>query len=90
MRHRLVAIVHGRVQGVGYRRFAERRAGECGVSALPWNRPDGTVEVRAEGSRAALEALLAALRAGPPAARVDRVDEIWTDAGEAERKRGRS
>ena len=44
------------------------------------NLPDGTVELAAEGSRPALEALLRHVRAGPPRARVDAVDVEWQSA----------
>lgn len=77
--HRLFAVVHGRVQGVGYRWFVSRRAEEHGVRGTARNRPDGTVEVTAEGARPALEALLGDLREGPVRARVDRVDEAWSE-----------
>jgi acylphosphatase len=44
------------------------------------NRPDGTVEVVAEGPRSDLEALLAFLRVGPPAAVVTEVEIRWPAA----------
>jgi acylphosphatase len=66
----------------------ERRACEAGVSALAWNRPDGTVEVRADGGKTALEALLRQLETGPPAARVDRVDESWSELPGAGKRSG--
>lgn len=77
--HHLHAIVHGKVQGVGFRWFVRHRAGEHGVAGEVRNLPDGAVEVRAEGARAALEALLDDLRAGPTRARVERVDERWSE-----------
>jgi acylphosphatase len=77
--HHLLAVVHGRVQGVGFRWFVSRRAGEHGVAGTVRNLPGGGVEVRAEGPRAALEALLDDLRSGPPRSRVERVDELWSE-----------
>lgn len=38
------------------------------------------MEVVAEGPRPALEALLAALRVGPPGAHVEKVDVSWEEA----------
>ena len=73
------AVVHGRVQGVGFRWFVVRRATEHGVNGAVRNQPDGSVEVRAEGSRRALLALLDDLRAGPARARVERVDDAWSE-----------
>ncbi len=42
-------VVRGRVQGVGYRAGCCRRAQELGVGGWVRNRPDGCVEVEAEG-----------------------------------------
>lgn len=78
----LRATVHGRVQGVLFRDFVERRAAGLGLLGYVRNQPDGTVYVEAEGDRDKLEKLLAYLNAGPPAARVDRVDFTWSQ-GEA-------
>ena len=78
---RLHALVSGRVQGVYFRAFIQRHAQALGLSGWARNLPDGaTVEVMAEGSRAALDGLLAHLREGPPGARVDVVEESWTPA----------
>ena len=80
-RARLVALVRGRVQGVGYRMFAIRHGQALGLSGYVRNLPDHrTVEVVAEGPRAALEKLLAQLRRGPYGARVEAVDTTWGPA----------
>lgn len=80
-RARLEAQVTGRVQGVGFRAFVQRQAQQAGCTGFVRNSADGqTVEVTAEGSHAALEGLLAALRRGPRLARVAHVDVIWTAA----------
>jgi len=77
----LRALVRGRVQGVWFRAFAQGRARELGLRGFARNLSDGvTVEVVAEGPRPALEALLAALRVGPPGAYVERVDVSWGEA----------
>ena len=74
---RLHAIVYGIVQGVNFRYYTTLRAQALDLTGWVRNRPDGTVEVSAEGSRAALEQLLAFLREGPGPAHVDRVDAEW-------------
>jgi len=80
-RARLVALVHGRVQGVGYRLFAIRHAQALGLTGHVRNLPDHrTVEVVAEGPREALDTLLVQLRRGPHAARIDAVDTTWGPA----------
>ncbi len=68
-------LVRGRVQGVGFRWFVEREARTLGVNGWVRNTHDGCVEVLAMGSREQLSTLLARLRTGPRAARVDAVDE---------------
>jgi acylphosphatase len=74
---RLHAIVQGRVQGVSFRYYTVNRARELGVTGYVRNRWDETVEVVAEGQRAALEELLAYLREGPRAAFVTGVSVEW-------------
>ncbi|MGO9409840.1 MAG: acylphosphatase [Spirochaetia bacterium] len=73
----LRALVHGRVQGVGFRWSAVREARSLGLSGLVANRPDGTVEVIAEGDPARLARLVNWLEKGPPGARVSSVDVEW-------------
>ena len=74
------AIVRGRVQGVGYRFFAERAARDAGVRGWVRNLPDGTVETLAEGEDQAVHRYFERLRKGPLGSRVDVVDV--TDAAE--------
>jgi acylphosphatase len=74
---RLEAIVHGRVQGVSYRHYTQRRARQLGLVGHVRNLWDGTVEVVAEGDRADLEQLLAFLHTGPQSAVVTNVDIRW-------------
>jgi acylphosphatase len=80
---RLHAVVHGTVQGVGYRWFVDRIANELGLTGWVANRSGGIVEVVAEGPPHQLDDLAAALRRGPANAWVHRVDE---DRGPATRE----
>jgi acylphosphatase len=73
--------VEGRVQGVGYRAFVEMRAAELGLTGWVRNRRDGSVEAVLQGSPDAVEAVLDACRAGPPASRVARLDIIGEGVG---------
>jgi acylphosphatase len=57
----LHAVVHGRVQGVGFRYFVVERALSLGLRGYTRNRDDGSVEVLALGPRPVLENLLARL-----------------------------
>lgn len=68
------AIVRGRVQGVGFRYFVRKAAGELGVRGWVRNCPDGTVEVEAEGSEGQLDEFEVRLNQGPALARVSSVD----------------
>lgn len=70
-------VVSGRVQGVGFRYFVRLRALEHGVRGVVRNLAGGEVEIHAEGSRAALEALVADVSTGPTSARVEHVSESW-------------
>jgi acylphosphatase len=60
--------ITGRVQGVGYRMWAERTAVQLGISGWVRNRSDGTVELLATGSEGAIAALIRACNEGPRAA----------------------
>jgi acylphosphatase len=67
--------VSGRVQGVGFRFFAERIAASLGVGGYVRNLYDGRVEVYAIGSAEQMEKLKNALQRGPRMAAVDLVEE---------------
>jgi acylphosphatase len=71
---RLVASVHGFVQGVGFRWFVQREAERLQLAGWVANQLDGTVEVVAEGPEESLERLLAALWEGPLGSSVSRVE----------------
>jgi acylphosphatase len=75
------AVVAGRVQGVGFRFFAERTARELGVRGWVRNLPDGRVESLAEGEEETVSRYLSRLREGPAMSRVTDVrieDAAWT------------
>lgn len=77
---RLEAVVHGRVHGVGFRVYALRVARDLGLRGWVANEPGGRVRVVAEGDAESLYSLVQGLRAGPPAALVERVEEHWAPA----------
>ncbi len=72
--HRAVRVM-GRVQGVGFRWWARQTAEEIGVRGTVRNAVDGSVEVAFAGSADAVARFEEALRAGPPYARVDYLEE---------------
>jgi acylphosphatase len=67
-------IVHGRVQGVGFRYSVARAAQSRGAAGWVSNRPDGTVEAAFEGEPDAVDSLVRFCRDGPRGAVVDRVE----------------
>jgi len=64
-------LIRGRVQGVGFREAMRREAIARGCTGWVRNRRDGSVEAVVQGDPAAVEAIIAWARRGPPAARVD-------------------
>jgi acylphosphatase len=80
MAARLRALVSGRVQGVAFRWYAQQTAIAQGLTGWIRNRRDGRVEVCVEGERKEVESFAAWLRRGPSPARVDSVEETWTEA----------
>jgi len=69
-------IVTGRVQGVGYRRWAEGEALRLGLDGWVRNRRDGSVEALVAGPDEAVAAFVAACRRGPRGAAVADVTEL--------------
>jgi acylphosphatase len=76
-------ILSGRVQGVGFRYFAQDAARREGLHGYVTNQDDGTVEVKAEGDAEALDRFERTLRQGPSRSRVETVaiDEVSPDQG---------
>lgn len=68
-------VLHGRVQGVGFRAFTRNAAVALGLTGWVRNRSDGTVEVEVEGSAPELDELRRRLRQGPTFSRVERLEE---------------
>jgi acylphosphatase len=73
-RVRVIARITGTVQGVKYRATAQREARQRGLTGWVRNEPDGAVLIDVEGDPAAVDAFLEWCAAGPPGARVARVE----------------
>ena len=81
--HRAVRIVvSGRVQGVSFRYFTRQEARRLGLVGWVRNLATGEVEVRVAGEPAVLEEFRQRLWQGPPASRVDNLDESELMAGD--------
>jgi acylphosphatase len=70
-------IVRGRVQGVGFRFFTQKRANELKLKGWVRNLPDGTVEVWAQGAPLALEQFMHSLEVGPVGSWVEEAQFQW-------------
>jgi acylphosphatase len=77
-------LIQGRVQGVGFRWYVQREAGELDLRGWVRNTEEGEVEVVASGSAEDLAELRASLRRGPRGSRVDRLVEHYLEDREAE------
>jgi len=73
-------LVSGRVQGVGFRRFARNAAERLGIESNPRNLRDGRVFIIAEGRPEAVELYINELRKGPMFAHVQDVDVTFKKA----------
>jgi acylphosphatase len=71
-------LITGRVQGVGFRFYMERKARELGLTGWVRNCRDGSVEAVIQGASEAVETMIAWARRGPPSAVV--ADVRVTDA----------
>lgn len=78
-----VLIVSGRVQGVGFRWFAEREALKRNIRGYVRNLEDGRVEILAQADRESLAGFGESIRRGPSASRVDDVDVRAVDVDTA-------
>jgi acylphosphatase len=67
--------IRGRVQGVGFRYFATKKADEHGVKGWVKNMPDGSVEVFLSGDEVSVSRMKKLLYSGPVAAHVTSVEE---------------
>jgi acylphosphatase len=81
-------VIHGRVQGIGYRAWTEVTALERGVEGWVRNRHDGSVEALFSGSEDEVAAMIAECRRGPPGARVDAIDQREATSDEIALRRG--
>jgi acylphosphatase len=68
-------MIHGRVQGVGFRVFVEDTAERLGLEGWVRNRRDGSVEAVFAGPEDVVSKMIALCRRGPSSARVDGVED---------------
>ncbi len=73
--------VHGRVQGVGFRWWAQRQARALGLRGTVRNCADGTVEIAFAGDGESVAEMCALLQTGPAASTVTRLEEFEPPSG---------
>lgn len=76
---RVRLMIEGRVQGVFFRASAQAEAHRLGIAGWVRNRPDGAVELIAEGKRKAVDDFVAWCRHGPRGAEVTNVQVEWQE-----------
>jgi acylphosphatase len=82
-------VIRGRVQGVGFRAWAEMTAIERGLEGWVRNRRDGSVEAVFAGPEGVVRTMIETCRRGPPGSRVDAIDQREAGAEDlALRRRG--
>jgi len=67
-------IVHGRVQGVGFRQFTLGKARQHNIKGQVRNMADKTVECIAQAEAQKIDVFLNDLKKGPLFSRVDQID----------------
>ena len=73
-------IIHGRVQGVGFRAWMVEAATHLGLSGWVRNRNDGTIEAVFRGEELVLGTMFESCKIGPPSARVERIESFtWKE-----------
>src|SRR3712207_4138324 len=77
----LHVIIHGRVQGVGFRAWTQHQAQLHGLSGWVRNRRDGTVEAVFSGPEDLVQAMFKACEQGPRGSVVERVETVEGGSG---------
>jgi acylphosphatase len=71
--HKMI-VVKGRVQGVWFRKYAQDKADDLGLSGFVKNEPDGTVYIEVSGEKDHVDVFVQWCHSGPPLAHVESVD----------------
>ncbi|RBW70764.1 acylphosphatase [Bacillus taeanensis] len=73
-------IIHGRVQGVGFRAFTQQHAKMHNIKGSVQNKLNGTVEIDAQGKKKDMRSFISAIKKGTPFAKVTDIEiaEIGT------------
>ncbi|WP_054950625.1 acylphosphatase [Numidum massiliense] len=72
-------LVHGHVQGVGFRYFTLQQAQSLEITGWVKNNVDGTVEIEAQGESEQLKRFIERVKKGSPFSKVQHVQVRTTD-----------
>jgi acylphosphatase len=72
-------VIHGRVQGVGYRAWVEAETTAIGLSGFVRNHRDGTVEAMFCGASNVVADMIERCRRGPRHAQVTQIEMLDVD-----------
>lgn len=67
-------LVSGRVQGVLFRKHAQKEAQQLNLTGWAHNLIDGRVEILCEGEKENIEKFIEWCKKGPPLAKVDKIE----------------
>ncbi len=84
MKKAAIIKVYGRVQGVGFRYYTQKKANELGITGFVKNRPDGSVYIEAEGEEDKLELFIDWCEVGPSWAHVTKLEKQYVPLFEEE------
>ncbi|HEY9114450.1 MAG TPA: acylphosphatase [Bacteroidales bacterium] len=71
----VILNIYGKVQGVGFRYYTQKKANELGLKGYVKNKADGSVYVEAEGGEVQLQEFINWCEEGPTWARVSKVEQ---------------
>ncbi len=71
----VVLKIYGKVQGVGFRYYTQKKARDMKLNGFVQNKPDGSVYVEAEGDAGQLDLFIDWCKDGPSWARVTKVEQ---------------
>ncbi len=84
MKKAAIVKVYGRVQGVGFRYYTQKKANELGITGYVKNRPDGSVYIEAIGEENQLELFIRWCEEGPSWAHVTKLEKQYIPLFHAE------
>lgn len=75
----VILKVYGRVQGVGFRFYTQKRALELKLNGFVRNKPNGSVYIEAEGPTKDIDEFIDWCQQGPEWARVDKLEKQYSN-----------